>query len=201
MSLKQHAPAVIGAVALMVSGWLTAPAALAAQEGRDATLPGPVLLRRIAEAVDGHRTGAPVYVVASLEPGLSPIAVFEDRKAAQTRLRELGSKAALFGPYQTIMDRAPAYETCVHLRSSVMNFRCVPPPDGLLPANVTGLTLLVRQQGGRVDSVALPADADAIFLGPAAVDKFVLPYYLPILGLEGATMVRRQTRETRAAPR
>lgn len=193
-----RSPAVLrSALALAATCWITTPAPVAGQEGREAPLPGPVLLRRIAEAVDGHRTGASVFVVASLEEGLAPIDVFEDRKAAERRLRELGPRAAIFGPYRTARDPVPTYETCVHLRTSVMHFRCVPPPDGLVPGAVTGLLLVLQRKDGRADSIALPADADAIFLGPAAVDKFVVPYYLPILGLEGATGVRRQTRENR----
>ncbi len=192
---------VAGAALALAALSVTLPGRLIAQAADDDRLPGPVLLRRIAEAVDGDRSGSQVYVVASYDEGLSYIGTFHDRGEAERKRRDLGTEAGIFGPYRTLAGSMPPFATCVHLRGSVMRVSCIPPARSLTPGEVSGMTLVIQRVDGTRDSMAIPGDADAIFLGGAAVDKFVLPYYLPILGLEGTTDLWRDLKRPRRAPR
>ncbi len=201
MSWHRPIPTVSFILALAATCCIAPPAPLAAQAAAGSPLPGPVLLRRIAEAVDGDRSGAQVYVLASYDEGLSYIGTFHDRGEAERKRREFGTEAGIFGPYQTQAGSLPPFATCVHLRGSVMRVSCIPPAGGLTPGEVSGMTLVIQRVDGTRDSMALPGDADAIFLGGAAVDKFVLPYYLPILGLEGTADLYRDLKRQRRAPR
>ena len=141
------------------------------------------MLKRIAEAVDGDRTGRLVYVVASYEGSNPVLGVFITQKEAEANASK-DKNAAVFGPYQTLGDSTIAQTvTCVHLNTSVMNIRCVPPGRAARFDDITGMTLMVSLADGSRDSIPIPRGGDAIFVGPAAFDKFVMPYYVRVIGL------------------
>lgn len=152
----------------------------------------PVMLKRIAEAVDGVRTGKLVYVVVSSEPTSPVLGVFPDFDSAQALATKGDVKAAVFGPYQTIADKTQGtISACVHDRmSSRMQIdRCTPPVDR---EGVVGMQLVLERSGGARDTIPLSPDADAIFLGMAAIDKFAIPYYVRTIGVADASTMRTE---------
>lgn len=183
------------AVALILLAATLPTAALAAQGGKGNPVPDVTLLRRIAEAVEGDRSGGQVYVVASLD-GLHPVAgTFPDPKSAEQAAFDLGGGFQVFGPYQAPPEPPPGLTVgCVHnSRNSMMHIRtlCVPPRRPVEFEDVARITLLLERVDGRIDTLPLPKGGDAIFLTLTAFDKFALPYYERTLGLAGATEMRQ----------
>ena len=175
----------LGTIALLLLGSTTATLACQQTTGRS---PDAVMLKRIAEAVDGDRSGGLVYVVAGYDPANPIVGVFHDPKSAMGAASRAGNGAAVFGPYQSALDSTIAQtQTCVHLKTSVMQIRCVPPGRTTQFSDIASLTLIFNRTDGGRDSVPLPQGADAIFVGGPAIDKFVVPYYVRLVGLTQTT--------------
>ena len=164
-----------------------APGAPQDGQGR---LPNAVMLKRIAEAIDGDRSGGLVYVVESLEETFPVIGVFPDLKTAKAAAAAARVKVAVSGPYPTMVDPTHGIlSACVHdrLGSNVHVNRCTPPVSGI---DLTDITLVLTHVGGRSDTLKLSPDADAIFLSMAAIDKFAIPYYVRSIGIADANAMR-----------
>ncbi len=170
-----------------------------AQSSR-APVPDAVMLKRIAEAVDGNRSGKQVYVVLSGEPLNPPVGVFSDLKEANAQLTAAGKGAQLFGPYQTALDPGGNIAACVHVTGSRWQTdRCVPPVRTVRQDDVRSLSLVITRLDGTRDSIPLPPNADAVFLSLASIDKFVVPYYARMLGLPAVTAMRQEAERSFAA--
>lgn len=52
------------------------------------------------------------------------------------------------------------------------------------------MQLVLERSGGARDTIPLSPDADAIFLGMAAIDKFAIPYYVRTIGVADANAMR-----------
>jgi hypothetical protein len=137
------------------------------------------LLSRLAEAVDGNRNAEPVVYIAEhfyhpLEKGHEVHGPFKDCETACTVRKEEfkdpeGKKYGIFGPFWT--------------------------------SKATSGTIAKDGKGPRVKKVVVhldnrqtitlkPDDADAVFWSRAAVEKFVIPYYVGIGSLtEGTTIL------------
>lgn len=179
------------AVALVVAVYLGLSAPLEAQRIPVARVPGAIMLKRIAEAVDGDRSGTQVYVVATYDPTFPVIGVFNNPKAAQNLAAKTGPNAAVFGPYQTLPDLTPpSIMGCVHRRSVMKADYCVPPRRPLKPNDIVGMTLVITRTQGKPESLELPPDTDAIFLTLSTIDKFVVPYYLRTFSLAAVSELR-----------
>jgi hypothetical protein len=125
------------------------------------------LLRALAEAADGYRTGQPVWVVASHAGPPYVVGVYPTRDSAARVARESAGRD-VFGPYVTAADQTrPDSPTLV---GAVLTFRM---PDG-------------RQVPVNIDLKRV----DALFLSMSAVDKFVVPYYTRLYGPGYASRVR-----------
>jgi hypothetical protein len=176
----------------------------------------PTLLRRLAEAVDGHRTGNPVWVVAEWQfPnrvlgawGMREAAVGDSsRLASETRESDLG----LFGPFRapvdTLMDLRgfelpppgarplppeirPRPPGCVHDGHTSAMGIC--PPDWVLHSAISSITMTYVLASGDTLTSPVPLWADALFFSVPALDKFVLPYYGGIVGMREAMRMRNQ---------
>ena len=91
----------------------------------------PTLLKRIAEAIDGHRVRGDQFVVASWD-SLNPVAgVFPSRDDAAALVRQLGNRWNVFGPYvfpcptpipggPDPCDPDPIPEPCPHVNPSML---------------------------------------------------------------------------------
>jgi len=160
--------------------------------------PSAGLLKRLAEAVDGHRTGAAVFVVVA---GTSPHevqGVFESRADADSLLRRLGQGFALHGPFQTERDpgQAMLVMTCTHDWASIWRMPTCPRTRPGLPRisfpDVDSISITLRLRNGTTQVIPLARGTDAVFLTLSAIDKFVIPYYGKIGGIDQAARMRAQ---------
>lgn len=168
-------------------------------------VPSQILLKRLAEAVDGNRHGGVIYIVARYD-SLSPIAgVFRERREAEALARRLGSSHDVFGPYRRHPDLSARYPTdemilfgCKHNRwTSEYTPIC---PERVFPLqSVQEISLTIRMRDGTTRTMDLGLMTDAVFLSQAAIDKFVIPYYEGIVGVDAAAAMRRDITERTTA--
>lgn len=125
------------------------------------------MLRVLAEAADGFRTGRAVFFVADRRYPYHIVGVFESRAAAEAARADSASSFAVFGPYTTPADRIADTST-----------------------RVIGVRLTLQTPRGREFRDLDPQKVDAVFLSPSAVDKFVLPYYAKVYGPHYALELR-----------
>ena len=172
-----------------------------------------VLLKRLAEAVDGHQGAGEVFAVASYD-SLSPvIAVFRTRREADSVRVLLGPSYGLFGPLIArnrdplgILNLNPVMAGCVHdhWSSAMDRYRLVTSgraqrltQDRICPQwvhryeDVQSISMTFHLRNGRDSTIILDPSVDAIFLSLPAIDKFVLPYYERIVGMDAAATMRR----------
>ena len=158
-------------------------------------------LRRVAEAVDGNRTGRPVWVVLTTARGGYPdvVAVFGTRDSATTFARTEGDAYVAVGPYYATADSPGPmlYMTkpCVH-DGSITRWLC-PGLDSLANAtvpmsDVLDVTVVVRTRDASYRSVLQAPHADALFFTLPAIDKFVVPYYARVYDAAYAADLREQ---------
>lgn len=187
-------------VAALVAAGLLRPLVahdtLLAQPRRTASAPMPTarLLLRVAEAVDGHRTGAPVWVVASEVDTLDVLGVFENRDSAQAAVtRSAALRPIIFGPYATTPDSrmGPVFLLQCHHdgKSAMIPLYC--PPTFMPFRDIERVTITIRLRDGTDRTVPVPRSVDAVFFSVSALDKFVFPYYTRLLGAEQAAGMRR----------
>jgi hypothetical protein len=178
--------AVLAALALVIA----TPGA-----AQDTTIvPTPTLLRRIAEALDGNRTGERMWVVACRDSTNQVRAVTADRDRARSVALRLGPCYHAFGPFLTVADRLAGGVLpggCQHDgRHSMMEGICA--LGRLIPLDsVEGMTLLIHRRGGVTERFPMRPTVDAIFLTLPAIDKFVIPYYSRVIGIDSAATMRR----------
>lgn len=190
MRLGRRAGLVISTT-LMLSA-LDAPSARA-QPANGA--PSALLLKRLAEAVDGHRTGGTIYLVAELRPPHEVLGIFEREADARARVLTLGDTVVnSFGPYKTTRDPGMLQSwiaRCVHYQSSMRPSYC----DGrsaLSLEDIDSVTITVRLKNGTSRVIPVPAGADAVFFTLSAIDKFAIPYYTHVMGVEEAARMRQR---------
>jgi hypothetical protein len=151
--------------------------------------PTPVLLKRLAEALDGNRTGVPVFIVASYD-SMSPVrGVFTTRAAADTLAHRLGTSYDVFGPF--VAAHEPQMTKVCHHDGYLSYAEPICPlvaPIAL--ANIAGYTLRVRMRDSSTRDIPIGRNIDAIFLSVPAIDKFMIPYYARIIGVDSAAALR-----------
>lgn len=162
-------------------------------------------LRRVAEAVDGNRTGRPVWVVLTTTRGgyADVLAVFGTPDSARTFLQHNGGEGYfIIGPNYAQAD-APgpmAFLTkpCVH-DGSLTRYTC-PGLDSLTAgvaasvamSDVLDVTVIVRTRDASYRTVLQAQHADALFFTMSAIDKFVVPYYARVYDAAYAADLREQ---------
>ena len=150
------------------------------------------LLRRLAAAADGYRTGAPVYVVASYEYPYTVVGVVGTRdSAALIKARAAGRYTAVFGPYVTPPDfgRASTLLLLGHIRPTVW-LNDSAPTWREQDIDSVAVTVYHRSRG-TWRKVTHGLDDDAMFFTLAAVDKFALPYYAQLYSPAYADSLRQ----------
>jgi hypothetical protein len=129
------------------------------------------LLRRLAEAADGYRSGKPVFIVATATPphDVDPVyAVYEDASKAKLGVAKAGASYRVFGPYVTGRDRFKGK-----------------------PAEVVSITVKLQTEARETSTVTVDPQAyDLLVWTLPALDKFVIPYYARIYGAEQANQLR-----------
>ena len=150
------------------------------------------LLRRLAEAVDGYRSGEALYVVAAWHFPHEVAGVFASRALANEAVRRKGLDYAAFGPYFAPPDNGNelmlySLQYCPGLHE--LDSYC---PDTTFSANLSvpfkniqDITITIHQKRGpAVERVLAPGQVDAVFFTLSAIDKFVMPYYTRIYGAQ-----------------
>lgn len=157
------------------------------------------LLKRLGEIVDGHRTGRPIYVAISYRFPHAVAAVTGTLDSAQVAARLAGSQYGAIGPFETIAEapRGAYYATqpcvknpatsVVYCGDTSMAYFAGPVPV----ADVQGVTVSVTTRDGRVHTETFtPEGVEAVFFTMASIDKFVIPYYERVLGVQYAAELR-----------
>jgi hypothetical protein len=143
--------------------------AVSSAAGQDTTV-SATMLRVLAEAADGFRTGRPVFLVADYRfphNVAGPFATYAEARRVQM---DSGATFGVFGPYVTPRD-----------------------PGADSASRVVAVRLTIESPAGRRRTVDLDlrrVEVDALFFTMSAVDKFVIPYYSDIYGPEYATVAR-----------
>ncbi len=200
MRLVHHVQLRLSPLALCAVLW-TIPTGLNAQEQAVAPLSAS-LLRRLAEAVDGDRSGSSVWVVIQQSAPYTVKGVFTDAdKARAVATASLGYLA--LGPYAAPPDsglttvmyavlpcpgKHDIYSGCITGDStgggSAVAVMAAPDVDSL---SVT----LFGKSGARIHRSFGPTEVDALFFTLPAIDKFVIPYYTRLFGPDVAAAMRR----------
>lgn len=182
MTRSSVARSLLGAAVLLVTSTV---------QGQAVRHPSAILLKRLAEAVDGNRTGDSVFVVASYD-SLSPVrGVFLSRDQAEAAARLAGRSYDVFGPFITMPELASGSIVvgCVHnARTSYWEPVC--PQASFRASDVARISLRVQTRDGRTREFPVSSEVDAIFLSLPAIDKFVIPYYARIIGVQSAAAMR-----------
>jgi hypothetical protein len=165
----------------------------------DSARPMPAsLLRRLAEAVDGYRSGDALWVVAAWHFPHDVAGVFASRAQATEAVRRRGLDYAVFGPYY-----APPDSGNEMMLYSVRPCPGLHEPDSWCPdttfslnqavplANIQDITITIHAKTGpAVERVLTPGEVDAVFFTLSAIDKFVMPYYTRVYGAQYAADMR-----------
>jgi len=164
-----------------------------------------VQLKRIAEAVDGFRTGTLLYVVMRVIPADPPFDVAavtsekaEAQKVAQEKTKG-GKVYRAFGPYQSREDQdgrvaldAYGIAVCHEPDSDDCEAKF---EKGSLPflRDITDVAVELTLSNAR-KPVRIDCDdvADAIFIGMPAIDKFWIPYLERVYGVDVAQKKRKE---------
>jgi len=132
-------------------------------QGQDSTRVSATMLRVLAEAADGERSGRAVYFVADHRFPHKVLGPFFSLDEAQRVQADSGATFGVFGPYTT--------------------------PPG--PASDAGSRIekirvtMVTPRGRQTFDVDL-GKVDALFLSRSSIEKFVIPYYGRVYGPEYA---------------
>lgn len=161
------------------------------------------LLKRLGSAVDGYRTGLPVWVVASIRFPNEVGGVFFSIAGADSAVLHFGEGFHRFGPYfappdsgtPTIMMALPCkgkrFDTSCPLTDSVPNDSFSIRPTPFTDVQSVTLTLLLKN-GHSMRTTVPPDHAEAFFLTMSAVDRFLIPYYTQLYGVEYAAYLRKR---------
>jgi len=156
------------------------------------------LLRRLAEAVDGYRSGETLFVVAAWRFPHGVAGVLRNPREATEIARRRGVEYGVFGPYFAPPDSG----------NEMMLYALGPCPglhewDSWCPdttfalnqavpyANIHDITITLHaKEGASVERVLAPHDVDAVFFTLSAIDKFAMPYYTRLYGAQYAADMR-----------
>lgn len=130
------------------------------------------LARRLAEAADGFRNTGEVFFIAGYARP-HPIKEFPDFNSAKdffdnNNLNE--SEFGIFGPYKTIDD----------LKDSNL----------IGVENIKSVELIIHFDNSETQNISLPGKIDSIFFNLSSLEKFLLPYYTGLFGVDYAKQIR-----------
>lgn len=162
------------------------PSAIAAQD--TTRVPTVAVLKRVAEAVAGYPDSATVFVV--LDSTQEVAGVISSRSLADSIRRRV--RGEIHGPFRALPDLSDFLMRCVHDgRSSAMHI-C----NGRIPVirlvDIRTISLVIGTRDGASHTIELPPQADAIFLTMTAFDRFAVPYYTRLNGVDAAAQMRQR---------
>lgn len=179
------------------------------------------LLRRVAHAVDGIRTGQEVYVVVDRDPPFRVTLVTDNQKEAAAAA-EKDETLCYCGPYTTAREDGPVFLVHCHEPDSdwceeayITRGTFNPPrttPDNRKPhlpkeTDVERIKVEWTLRDGTTESRTfrwgrlpdgkgtVPHMVDALFFTQAAIDKFVVPYITSVQTTKTGFEVSQRLRE------
>lgn len=188
-----------GILVVMLSAGSMLPAGMARLSSTAPPPPRPAsagLLRRLAAAADGYRTGRPVWVVASDMEPYAVSGVFQHEDSAISAQRSM-SGYDVYGPYTTPRDwgRMPIWVARPHMKPTIYGEDNRPrwrlPDTPWLADDIDSVVVTAHHRSGATwRGVSRGLEVDAVFFTVAAHDKFVYPYYAGLYGPDAATRMR-----------
>jgi len=157
-----------GALTRAILASLVLATTAARLDGQDTTV-SATMLRVLAEGADVYRTGKPVFLVADYRYPHNVLRAFNSRSDALKAKADSGGNYGVFGPY--VAPRDPIAETA---------------------PKIVAVKVTMQTQAGQKTYDVDPRQSDALFFSMSAVDKFVLPYYLKLLGPDYALRLRHK---------
>lgn len=125
------------------------------------------LLKRVAEAADGYRSGNEIWIVAATKFP-HELEVFKIDTEAQEYKKQKSRTHEIFGPFMTGSPTAMSSS-----RSQIKE-------------------IVVTLKTGKKINID-PNECDSLFWSESAFDKFVFPYYSQLYGVEHAAKMRKET--------
>jgi len=146
------------------------------------------MMKRGIEALEGYRTGRPMYVVLSPDLAVAPIVVSTKTEADSiARVRGWQTIGPIETPADAFSNTVPYM--CVHHYTTAMIAYC----NRLRPIpldSVAEMSITFHMRNGSSRTISVGREADAIFLTGAAMDRFVFPFYAREVGVEMAARMR-----------
>lgn len=171
---------------------LAFPTRSAAQEPLPAAL-----LRRLGSAVEGYRTGRPVWVVASLQFPHDVRGVFPSAPEAMRVATISGTAYRAFGPYVGTPDTTADGST-----TEAFSILCVKDKDtNCAPdstknystvQDVSSVIITLVGRAGVVSDTLRADQVEAVFFRMSAIDKLLIPYYTQLYGSRYAARLREE---------
>lgn len=181
----------------------------------------PGILKRLAEVADGHRTGRPIFVVLSRTFPHPVIAIVDTRErarvvaAANSDFGVFGpfvaaAEADFFVAFCVHDSRTtymhpdwPPLTRWVDSISPTQRPASMPRtwrPSPMCPperarvfrnGDIDSLSMTFHLRNGTRVTLPVPRNADALFFTLPAMDKFVFPYYVKVLGVDTVAAMRK----------
>ena len=126
------------------------------------------LLKRLAETADGFRDGREIWCVAATKFP-HDLEVFFSEAEADTFCKVRARTHSVFGPFKTGSETA---------RLGV-------------GAEIIEIVVTIKEDGKTKQVKVDPKEIDCLFWSESAVDKFIVPYYARLYGVEHAARMRK----------
>lgn len=193
-------------VALTVSGSMSMTVGARSANAQPPQRPmSQTLVRRIAEIIDGHRSGDTIYIVASYNFPHGFYGSFRDpNEARDLARRDLALALGVFGPYITLGEPPIFFVGCRHdgFGSAYHATKPICPPEDMrrFRSHPDSMSVTVHFSGARPETIRITPGTDALFFTLPAMDKFYFPYYAKVLGADSVAGMRRRFVEGITAP-
>jgi len=160
---------------------------------QDTTRISAGLLRRLAAAADGYRTGEPIWIVASPAEPYSVFGAFPSFEEARRQAMSVRG-GQTYGPYITPRDegRPMMFVPVKHSWPTIYGFDSTfAPAVPWLVSDVDSIVVIAYNRSGDTwRRSSRGNEVDALFFTLSAHDKFASPYYAALSGLDAATRMR-----------
>ena len=128
------------------------------------------LTQRLGEAADGYRNIPQVFFIAALSPPhkVFPYDTLEAAEEYYDKKNLSPGNWAIFGPFEA--------------RNEI--------PVKFDKKSIKKICVLVTYKDGTEDSIDLDNQTDAVFFNLSSLDKFLIPYYTKLYGVDRAKIIR-----------
>jgi hypothetical protein len=128
------------------------------------------LTRRLGEAADGYRNIPQVFFVAAFSPpyNVIPFETLEAAKEYYDKKNFAPDRWAIYGPFKAENEIPVKFDMSA----------------------IETIEVIVKYKDGTKDSIDLDSRTDAAFFNLSSLDKFLIPYYTRLYGVDRAKIIR-----------